>query len=259
VVLEGFVDDSGTSHGKVAVLAGFLSTAEKWQIFSDELELLCEQDPKTPDFKMEKAHGPRAYWWAGRQELDKRIEDVGALIRKHAMYRIDSVMPISAYDGIVRGRINPKIDSPYFLLFYAVMLSAAEFMEKIGMEGTADFVFDEQGKVGQECASFYPEIKERVAGRVRIRLGSAPIFRDDKDILPIKAADFFAWQIRRHLDVEQPERIAHNAILDGLLSMFGVSCQVREEDLRAFMRDAEHGIMFRGDCCYHLPKPIMTR
>ncbi|HEV3277718.1 MAG TPA: DUF3800 domain-containing protein [Terriglobia bacterium] len=253
MVLEGFVDDSGITHDKVAVLAGFLSTAERWTVFSDALESLCEREPKTPDFKMQKAHDFRAYYPAKRWQLDKRIEDVANLIREHAMYRLDVVLSRPAYNGIVKGRINPKIDSPYFLLFYTIILETAELMNKLGMEGTADFIFDDQGKIGQECASFYEEIKKRVDERIGRRLGSRPIFRHDKEILPIKAADVLAWQLRRHLDIEQPQDIEHNQIVDDALAMYGVSCHITNDHLRDFMRNASHGLVLRSECQFHLP------
>jgi hypothetical protein len=48
---------------------------------------------------------------------------------------------------------------------------------------------------------------------MRRRMGGEPVFKHDKDLLPLKAADLFAWQIRRHLDLEQPNRIPHNDIV----------------------------------------------
>jgi hypothetical protein len=253
VVLDGFVDDSGLGHGKVAVLAGFLSIAERWKKFSDALESLCEREPKTPDFKMHKAHGFRAYPWASREQLDKRIEEVGSLIREYAMYRVDVVLQRLAYMDIVKGKVPRKIDSPYFMLFYVVLLATAEFMDKSGLEGTVDFVFDEQDKIGRLCASFYYDLKRWVPDRIRKRLGGEPTFRHDKDLLPLKAADYLAWHIRRHLDIEQTEAKPHNEIVDSVLAMYGVSCQTRAEDLRALVRNIAHGAMFRGKCSYLLP------
>jgi hypothetical protein len=135
LILDGFVDDSGAGHGKVTVLAGFLSTAERWKQFSDELEDLCQQDPKTPDFRMVKATNFRAYWPATRQQLDKRIEDVAALVQRHAAYRVDAVVSREAYDDIVKGKVPKAIDNPYFLLFYVVILSTAAFMDRMKLDG----------------------------------------------------------------------------------------------------------------------------
>ena len=254
MVLEAYVDDSGSGHGNVAVLAGFISTAERWKLFSDSLEYLCEQAPRTPDFKMERANSFRAYYWAKREDLDKRIENVVGIIREHAMYRVDVVMSRPDYDAIVKGRIDPKIDSPYFLMFYVAMLSTGNFMDKAGLEGTVSFVFDEQNDLGRACAKLYYEIKKRLPEGISGRVGGEPIFKHDKDILPLKAADVLAWQLRRHLDMEQPQSTPHNEIVDQILAMYGVSCQIRPADLRAFIRDAAHGLMFKGHCLYHMPQ-----
>ena len=254
LVLEGYVDDSGTGHGKVAVLAGFLSTAERWKSFSDALEDLCQQEPRTPDFKMHKASGSWAYYWATRQDLDKRIENVAALVRAHAMYRVDAVVGHDAYEGIVRGNVPSEIDNPYFGLFYIIILAAAHFMDKAKIEGTADFIFDEQGKIGRAARDWYYFIRERVEPRIQCRMGAEPIFRDDNNVLALKSADLAAWEIRRHLDLEQPEGIEHNEIIDQILDgLLGVSCQIRPQDLKAFVANITHGIMLRADCKYHIP------
>jgi hypothetical protein len=253
VVLEGYVDDSGTGHGTVAVLAGFLSTADRWKAFSDALEDLCQQEPKTPKFKMNKATDFRAYHPATRQDLDKRIEDVAALIRTHAMYRVDAVVSREAYDDIVRGRVSAEIDDPYFVLFHTIILAAAHFMDAAHLEGTADFVFDEQGKIGREARDWYYFIKGNIELRIQSRMGAEPIFRDDDNVLALKSADLLAWEVRRHLAVEQPTGTAHNERLDSILAMQGVSCHVMPEHLDAFVRNFSHGLMLQAHCVHLIP------
>jgi len=255
VVLNGFVDDSGTGHGKVSVLAGFLSTSDRWKQFSNGLEELCRQEPRTPDFKMEKASSFRAYHWATRESLNKRIEDVASLIQTHAMYRVDAVVSREAYQALVEGKVPRKIDSPYFVLFYTVILSSAAFVNKASLGGTVDFIFDEQGKIGKRAGNWYQFIKERVRPEIRNRLGCEPDFRHDSELLPLKAADLLAWQIRRHLDLEQPRGNEHNKIVDQILAkILGVSCHVHPEHLKAFVANIGHGLMLKADCRYHIPK-----
>jgi len=57
---------------------------------------------------------------------------------------------------------------------------------------------------------------------VRDRLGSKPIFRPDKDVLPLKACDIWAWQVGRHLGKDQPQGIEHNDYIDTLSGLHGV-------------------------------------
>lgn len=248
------MDDSGSGHGKVAVLAGFLSTPDRWKQFSEELEDLCEQEPKTPDFRMVKATGFRKYWPATREALDKRIQDVAALILKHVTYRIDVVVGRDAYEFIAKGKVPPEIDDPYFLLFCNVILAVAQFMDKMKLAGTVDFVFDEQGKIGRTARSLYYAVKKYARPEMRQRMGQEPVFKHDRDLLPLKAADLLAWQLRRHWDVEQPLGIAHNEIVDQIVGRVpGVSCHIRPEDLQLFVANIHGGLVFRSACVRHIP------
>jgi hypothetical protein len=169
------------------------------------------------------------------------------------MYRLDAVVHREAYKDIAEGNVRKEVDSPYFVLFYNIILSAAEFMDKAQLEGTIEFVFDEQGKIGKRARDWYYFIKERVRPEIRRRMGGEPIFKHDSELLPLKAADVLAWQIRRHLAIEQPLDIEHNEIVDSILAMPGVSCQIKPEHLQAFVANMGHGLMLMSDCRYLIP------
>jgi hypothetical protein len=166
------------------------------------------------------------------------------------MYRVDAVVNREAYADIVQANVPKKIDSPYFTLFYSVILSAASFMDKANLDGTVNFIFDKQGKIGQRALDYFHFVKEYAPANIQRRLGAEPIFENDSDWLPLKAADVRAWEIRRHLDIEQPEGTEHNSIMDSILAMSGVSCQVRPEDLQAFVENIDHGLMLRSKCLH---------
>jgi len=65
-------------------------------------------------------------------------------------------------------------------------------MDKANIDGTVEWVFDVQGKIGDEANKWYDFIRDEVSPAVRQRLGSKPIFRHDKSVLPLKAADLYA-------------------------------------------------------------------
>ena len=155
--------------------------------------------------------------------------------------------------GSSRGRYR-LIDSPYFLCFYNVIISFAEFMDKAGIEGVVDWVFDDQGLWGKNAARWYDFIKTAVAPHVGCRLGAKPVFRHDNRLLPLKACDIWAWQIRRHLDKEQPQRVAHNDYIDSLLGLHGVSNVIEGEHLEEFVANIGHGLMLKSSTTYFLPR-----
>jgi hypothetical protein len=63
-----------------------------------------------------------------------------------------------------------------------------------------DFIFDEQGEVGNEARFFYRIIRDGQPAAVRSILSKDPIFRDDKLVLPLQAADMLAWHVRRNYE-----------------------------------------------------------
>jgi hypothetical protein len=258
VVLIGSVDDSGSGSGKfggdVYVLAGFLSTADKWAQFSAEWEKICDQDPKTPDFKMRKAH--RLDYGLTESRRDARVRELVDLVKSKAIYRVDMVLNKRAYEGIVKGHVPPQIDNPYFLLFYSVILNFAAFMDKAGIEATVDWIFDDQGTVGTEANQWYERIKATAKPEIRKRLGNKPIYRHDKDVFPIKSADLYAWQVRRHLDVEQRMNVPHNDDLDSLMGIYGVSGQIKPEHMADFVDNIHAGMTLKSDVLYFLPTTL---
>jgi hypothetical protein len=254
-VLRGFADDSGSGkgskQGNVFVLAGFISTADKWERFSNDWEEVCDRDPKTPDFHMVEAYRIKGrYHWKDEATRDAKIRELVNIITARADYRVDAVVGRPNYDQIVRGRLPKEIDDPYFICFYSVILGTAHLLNKLGVDGKVHWIFDEQGPIGIEAVRWYAWIRDSVPPEVAARLGSTPMFEDDNKILPLKAADILAWQFRRHLNEEQPVGIPYTDNVDSLLSLRGVSCQIRPEHLEALVQS--EGLNLQAGCRYYL-------
>lgn len=252
LVLQGFVDDSLGQDRDIYVLAGFLSTVERWKKFTVEWQEICARDPPAHDFHMAVANRLIEYRWT-REQCDERVKALSAVIRRHAMYRLEAVVSSRNYDLIVKGNVLPAIDNPYFLLFYTVLSATAGFLDKACVAGGVDFVFDDQSKVGLDALRWYGWIKENAQANLKARLNSSPIFRHDSDIIPLKAADLFAWHLRRHLEWEQPKGISHNDVLDSMLCMPGARCLIEPDDLQHFADNIGHGFAFRSKANFVVP------
>jgi Protein of unknown function (DUF3800) len=253
MVLKGYFDESGSTSGNVYVLAGFFSTTEDWTLFSAEWEEICGQEPRTPDFKMRKAIRLKEYGW-NEEQRDARIKELVDLIRKRARYRIDAVTARPNYDRIVRGNIPSELDNPYFILFLNIVIAMSEYMATLDIQGTVELVFDKQEDfVEEQCVRWYDWIKKNAASEISARLGGTPEFRHDKDVLPLKAADLYAWQVRRHLSEEQPQSGGVNDTLDSLLNMYGVNCNVRPEDLASLVYSINHGLDLKAHAGLYYP------
>jgi hypothetical protein len=260
VILRGFVDDSGSGggidRGNIFALAGFVGSPERWDKFSNEWTRSCDQEPPTPDFHIQTdirlLNKDRSVRWTGPQR-DARIKELVDLTKARAQYRVESVLAWPNYDRLVKGKIPPELDSPYLLCFYNVIISFAEFMDKAHIDGVVDWVFDDQGRTGKDAIRWYEFIKATIAPRVQNRLGCKPIFRNDRSTLPLKACDIWAWQIRRHLDKDQPQGIEHNDCIDSLLGLHGVSNVIEGEHLEEFVENIAHGVMLKSSTTFFLP------
>jgi hypothetical protein len=240
VVLWGYGDDSADDDKGAYVLAGWLGTAENWESFSDDFE---------------KAGLPHSLHMKTVRRLSgRRVRTLADLTLSRAAYRVDCVLHQGNYRNIIKGKIPLELDSPYFLLFYQVILSAARLADLVGWDGTIDWIFDEQGKIGTAANNWYWWIKERARPNLKRRLGSTPIFRDDTKVLPLKAADLFAWQIRRHIALEQPKGTQTNQILDSFLAKYGVSGQMTGPYLEDFVKSLNTGMLLKANCRFFLPK-----
>lgn len=247
--LIGHADDSGSSDKIAYVLAGWISTVDEWESFSDSWETICNRHPKM-NFHMNKV----------RNKSSKRVHELSSLICAKAKYRVDAVMSRQNYDTFVKDKLPAQIDDPYFMLFYNVITASCRLMDRLNLDGTVDWIFDDQGKIGTEAVAWYDLIKARAAPEVTCRLGSTPIFRHDDDVLPIKAADMLAWQIRRHIVEEQPNGVAHNGILESFLAKHGVSCNMTGPDLVKMVDEivSGKGILIQSQCQFLLPPDINT-
>jgi hypothetical protein len=103
------------------------------------------------------------------------------------------------------GKHGNSLRHPYILLFYALLIKVAQWQYDAGQRVPTDFVFDEQGSVGAEAVAFYSYYKRIQKPEIAALMGSTPIFRDDKLILPLQAADMVAWHKRRR--IENPDEL----------------------------------------------------
>ena len=110
----GFVDDSGsgggTDRGNIFVLAGFVASPERWERFSREWMQICDQEPRTPDFHIQRdvrlLNKDGSVRWTAQQR-DSRIEDLVKLTKSLAQYRVESTLAWPNYDRVVKGKIPP--------------------------------------------------------------------------------------------------------------------------------------------------------
>ena len=94
-------------------------------------------------------------------------------------------------------------DSPYVILS-SLLIGAAINIERLdGDSDSVDFVFDSDEKHEPLSRIMLPSLMNMRSG-----FGSIVnmVHRDEKQFLPLQAADLLAWQIRRFFSVREPRR-----------------------------------------------------
>lgn len=208
VMLQAHIDDSG-SEGTTPIyaLGGYVLPAEAWADFSDEWEHTLHSGKPIEYFKMREArsYSEQFLGWT-RGERDDKISQLSEVIPRHALMGLVCYIEWDEYRQFMANSVLPEqFDTPYFFLFYGIIESMLLAGFHFGNPESTDFVFDEQGKIGLEAVQWYGAFKSRAAEHLQPMLGSSPIFRDDKKVLPLQAADMLAWHQRR--DIYQPESI----------------------------------------------------
>lgn len=199
VILQAFVDDSRSeSADKEFVLAGYMTTALQWMKFSDEWTAVLNQAPKIESFhSIEALHLKGCFKGWRRADRDEKVMRLAEVIDRHPMASFDTRLSVASFKRILAPIAPYDLQNPYFVVFYGVMANAAGQLHANEINVPIDFIFDEHGAVGPDAALWYGYMKAMMAPHLRSLLGSAPIFRDDKKMVPLQAADMLAWHLRR--------------------------------------------------------------
>jgi hypothetical protein len=187
--------------------------------------------PPLPYFKMnEMAQSPermqRAGWFY-------------RVIEQHVSAAVSCVIHVPDLVKAVREMDWPKglkvshLENPYYMGFHAMVAGVAHEQTGWGMNQPVDFIFDEE-TIRQFPLDYWERMKLGASPEARRMMGDRPIFRNDRDTLPIQAADLWAWWIRKW---------AREGISDGIEylklpwpvqrpSLFRFHVQMREADFK---------------------------
>lgn len=202
--IQAFVDDSGgKGHSRHFVLAGLVATAGSWVAFSSEWKACLAAQPAIPLFKMsEAASRSKAFGGFSSQARDDKLRSLARVINRHASFVVSSVIEMDAAKISPTSHLKPFRD-PYFWPFHTLITGICFDLWDLGVREKFEIVFDEQLIFGPRARRWYPFWKEMM--RVKYPEESAifpedVFFRTDHDMVPLQAADLFAWCIRRNTD-----------------------------------------------------------
>jgi hypothetical protein len=198
-MLQGYIDDSGDDGAsRHFSLAGYIAEAEVWAAFSADWEKELRRQPAIEYFKMSEAanpdHSGQFFGWA--PEMCKcKLLDLLAVIKKYDLDGLSCSLDWESYNSIVKPIANLGTH-PYMFLFWGILDSVVLYNKNLDISEKIDMYFDDQGKVGQFALESYGLVKAFAAPEVANLLGRTPVGVDDKQVLPVQAADMLVGNVR---------------------------------------------------------------
>ena len=204
------MDESEDPDGTF-VLGGYVASAEKWAEFSKEWEEMLPNgvlDKHGYYFKMSEM--------AARPERLERVPSFYRIIEKYVVMalscRINAVEFKHALDRIYVPDMEidwGHMTKPYVVAFRMLMEAFHDYWSKLGRIPAAEkveFYFDERSEkkiIRKHWDAYMSERPEDI----RRHYGNEPRFEDDRDFLPLQAADLWAWWVRKWYMEGTPEKI----------------------------------------------------
>lgn len=209
MTLQAYIDDSQGDDSGIYVLAGYVSSAEKWAAFSREWEELLPWSVLQPDgryrFKMSEM--------AKYNRMDNLVAFY-ATIASHAEIGIACILDRKAQERVLDritaaiaypGRDAATLDleyfkrpwrDPFYLSFRMMMdsfhVARVQQPELVPLDEVVDFYFDDTHQKKHIHAIWEDYLAERPQ-EFRSAYGREPRFENDEEFLPLQAADFLAW------------------------------------------------------------------
>lgn len=249
VPLQAYVDDSGNEPTRpVFVLAGFVSTIERWNAFIVDWQSVCGTFPSTPDFRMATANRLKGGYWGGpsvdvsvrQAHRDKRVAELIDVIKRHAVIRVQASMAWDTYRQHYKA-LEPAIRSPYYILFCSIVLKLASWLHSYGGLRKVEFTFDEQSRDQLLCLAAHNHMLKVIKPDAASIISSTPVFRSDSAVIPLKAADMLAWHIHRHVTDGETARVSGierqmSPQIERLLEISGIVADVHKQHFSEMIR-----------------------
>jgi hypothetical protein len=189
-VLKAYVDASGKGDPNLLVIAGYIATADTWEKFSEawKARLDCAG---MPYFKMNQLSGkPEIAAWFYRLIEEFEIKaSIAIVINTAELLEVERSIKYPSYIT------NPNsADNPYYWGFKYIVGSLAQHQREFNMLEPIDFIFDEDSEK-VKIPRAWELMKNAAREDIGSLMGDMPIFRDDQKVMPLQAADLYAWWV----------------------------------------------------------------
>ena len=197
--LKAYADDSGSDLGdRRLFIAGYLNSTWQWSLFADAWHEELMEPPSVQYLHMVEANALRGQFagW-GKEARDQKLQSLLRVIRQFEPISFEFSINRVEVEQLLAPNAPRGLASPHFAGILRIVIGIAEFMARDGYKGKIDFIFDTQDGVSTDIALFWDELMKSFPRSARNAISGPPIFRDDKDLMPLQAADMLSWHLRK--------------------------------------------------------------
>ena len=201
LVLQAYIDESASESGdKRLVMAGYVSSVPEWERFSDDWDCELRRPPSIDYLRMVEAEHFRGQFCGWPEEArDRKLLALAQRIPGKLMGSIHTSVSRSEYLQILAPIAPYPMKQPYSMCFHSMIGLLPRLAARMPDPPTIDFIFDENN-LGPDNLIYYQAMKDVLPERARALLSGPPIFRDDKKVVALQAADMLAWHLRKRVE-----------------------------------------------------------
>ena len=202
--IVAYIDESTDQKcERVFALAAFVAHEQSWEEFTALMRERLRRDG-IDVFHMtdcESCWGEFRKWQGEKVKSIALITDLVSMILDSQLVGIWSGVSMEVYNRVVKGRVFPLVDHPYFFCFVHCLQQMLPRMENLAPEEKLHLVFEENAAVKRLVLSghrglrdfpFLPDVE-------RARIGNAS-FAAKKGSLALQGADLLAYECFKHLE-----------------------------------------------------------
>ncbi|HEX8844670.1 MAG TPA: hypothetical protein VF791_08510 [Pyrinomonadaceae bacterium] len=203
-----FIDDSGSSAEEpIMYVAGWVGQIPTWDAFADDWEMtLAAPNPKPIDyFKHNEALALKGCF-AGftESEANTKARNLAEVVARHDVYgavyfvgRGQLKRMIEKEAVVIRDKVHQYLSDPFYICIGSLVGHMLGSQYGKYPDEKVDFIFDGQPGSSQATRFIaqYEVFREFAPEPIKRIMGTA-IAMDDKEVLPLQAADLLVGQVR---------------------------------------------------------------
>ncbi|MGA6974719.1 MAG: DUF3800 domain-containing protein [Candidatus Binatus sp.] len=242
-MIQVCIDDSRTEpeQGPDFILAGYFATVEQWADFSDDWRAWCRTKPAIQYLKGKHAYRREKEFkgWS-LEDRDEKLLGFASLISKHQLTAVKAKINhekfAENFDFIqIAGR--SVLEEPPYTAASAVQAAVLGRILQSGAQDKVQFIFDVNVVTRQELESGYRSIRAKFPPVAVDLIAHEPKFEDDKEFVPLQAADLFAYYIGLEIQLRSRGEELKSPVWTALSAVSCIDASLSDADLRDMSRN----------------------